>query len=564
MSLSRIHDIKKITSANDMSSKIDYRQISTTTPSTGAQFSDGKVAFKWSMGSNESWIPSRSFCSIRCTLKKSDAEIDTGKGGQETDPFVNKQLLMDDGVGIQMNLGCALFQDAAMLINDVPVSTINSNMAQIAALKARLSCSGAYLNSTGESLNFWHPKIESRQGVVCRDGLDYHSTFEELKTAKELGFPADITTEIKDATSDRITFTSPGGSDIPDLSKIFMPGDRISMSEAAVNATEYVVLGVTADNEVYLGPVASIAIIARPFVRIRQSPGRQAASVSTSFVPPLSVFSQPAALPLGDYELRMTPFNASTYKQRAVETLLEKSGGNSLADGFDFQIDEIKFYVAVMTGATVQNETYLIDLTSIQCDAQDIASANFSQRQISVSPSTVALTVAYQDRRAEGSDSRISPCKFKTYAKDGVGFQEKEVSADQGLNLNRFYVSYANQQRPAEQASPEYKAHSVTGAGAQMGVDYMGKMYTNTLLNSTMFNPAGSETITEWRERGPFYHYKWPTNADQRSTEVSVHQGFTAGTETSQMNVLVFSHIKQYAEVNIENGRVSSVSLVDV
>jgi hypothetical protein len=48
-----------------------------------------------------------------------------------------------------------------------------------------------------------------------------------------------------------------------------------------------------------------------------------------------------------------------------------------------------------------------------------------------------------------------------------------------------------------------------------------------------------------------------------RSTRVNVHQGFETGTAVANMRVLLFSHNKQVARIQVSDGRVVSVDLED-
>ena len=209
---------------------------------------------------------------------------------------------------------------------------------------------------------------------------------------------------------------------------------------------------------------------------------------------------------------------------------------------YKFEIENMYFYCNTVHGERVDDKTYLLDLEQTVCNSEQFnpGQTAFHQKNMDVSPSTYALTVAYQDTRC-GSDTQYSASQFK-------------VGTGEELKLTRFFLNYAGQNLPQPDADPSFVP----------GNDYTTQRYVDTQINSgAMFDTGGAETITEYHDRGSYYYFTFPRDGTDRSTRVSIHNQFANNTDTSNMRVLLFSHSKQVARVQIQDGNVTDCQLED-
>ncbi len=167
------------------------------------------------------------------------------------------------------------------------------------------------------------------------------------------------------------------------------------------------------------------------------------------------MFKIASALPSGKYELVLNPQTNSVFQKAAIESLgADKAPGTDFA----FEIVDLYMYVNTVEGKRADDLTYLLDLDQTRRQTEDISSAAFGQRNFDVSPSTYALTAAFQDLRVN-QNTLFSQTRFRAY--DAAG------NAEVGLNLNRFFISYDGQQAP------------IAGCGTSLH-------YTHGLHNSTL------------------------------------------------------------------------------
>jgi hypothetical protein len=282
-------------------------------------------------------------------------------------------------------------------------------------------------------------------------------------------------------------------------------------------------------------------------------PSRRIGEFETVYQPPLSLFKIGHALPSGRYELVLNPQTATSYQKRAIESILgqasltpELPGGVGNPANVKLTVVDFYLYCATVEGPRADDMTYLLDLEQTRCQAEKIDTTNFQQKNFDVSPSTFALTSAYQDLRA-GENTAISASKFKSYDAAAA------PSVSQELLLNRFFINFAGQNLPAPDAAPDFQA----------GVDYTTQRYSETQIYSgAYFDTGGAETIEEWHDRGAYYYFAWPRDGTDRSTRVNVHQQFNAA-DVVNMRLLLFDHSKQVGRIRIQDGRVVDVQLED-
>jgi hypothetical protein len=259
------------------------------------------------------------------------------------------------------------------------------------------------------------------------------------------------------------------------------------------------------------------------------------------WTPPLSVFKLQSALPGGNFEIVLVPQPGMTFQQYGVETLVNKTPNTD----YKLSIEDMYFYCNVVDGKRADDITYLLDLDATACQSDNIKTTSLQQRNFDVSPSTYALTVAYQDLRV-GQDTRFSSSKFRSYDVSGENNTE--------LALNRFYLSFAGSQHPSPDSDTNF----------DVTADKTTQRYAETQLYSgAFFDNGGCETIEEYHARGSYYYFAIPRDGSDKSTQVVVNQQFKTATSVENMRALLFSHYKQVARISVSDSRVVSVSLED-
>lgn len=554
MSIFDLHtDQKSLMSSNNSITKMEYGQVTATRDVTDKNFSNGTINFKFSNSGVRRWIPSKSYLRARIQLTKGND--------------VNGSAPLDVAFGAAPNMGlCSnMFQSAEFRINDKVVSRVGDFISQVDALDTRLTKSRSWLQSVGESSNWWSESQSLRLAEVASDGKVVKNTTpvlpaETVTNRAAIGFDA-LNTIAYNASTGVVTFAAGGGAVPPNTNVAFAVGDYFILKGGAVGLNvKLEVLAVNANLTMTvradIGSDINAAAInfdrARPNVSVAPD-SRQVGSFETIWQPPLSIFKVDQALPCGDYELVLNPQTYQSFQKRAIESVLGAASIDSaptvggLASQIKVKIVDMYLYCAFVDGPRVDDITYLLDLQQTRCQADVINNSSFGQKNFDVSPSTRALTLAYQDSRI-GENTALSPAKFKSYENVAT------PSTSQELKLNRMYLNYAGQNLPAPDADPQFVA----------GLDYTTQRYTATQLYSgAYYDTGGCETLQEFHERGPYYHFNIPRDATDNSTRVTCHQGFQAGTDVTNMRVLLFDHSSQVCRVTIRDGRVTSVELED-
>lgn len=533
-----IFDLKtstmELSSANQGTAKMNYDQHPPTRDVTNNAFSNGAIHIRWQVSGQKWWVPSRSYLRVRCSLTKANGTF----------------LELNDNVAPNMGLCASLFQSAEFRINDKVVSRVSDFLPQVDAIETRLNKSRSWLNGIGNAVNFWEDDFKVRQGDVTKDGASTTLT-QNITERLALGFDAATNTIEVAANTGVLTFAANGGGALPVLANIFNVGDEIEIDAGgAIGGVRYRISALLAGgltlqlNNLQTIPIAAAGL---PFRRIRrvliENDARNLQEFELTWTPPLSIFKIGHAMPAGKYELVLNPQTSSVYQKAAIESIL----ADKTAADFAFSVKDLYMYVNSVDGPRCDNLTYLLDLEQTRCQSDKIDNTSFGQKNWDVSPSTYALTVAYQDLRA-GTNTMCSASKFKSYNAALTGSEETK--------LNRFYINYAGQNLPAPDADPQF--------GLINGItkDYTTQRYVESQMYSgAYYDSGGCESIKEYHNRGSYYYFSIPRDGTDRSTRVSVHQGFVTTADTTNMRVLLFDHSKQVARITVQDGNVVAVQL---
>jgi hypothetical protein len=528
--------VEELSSANQGTSRMGYDQLPPTRDITGTNFPNGAIHFRFQTSGQKWWVPSRSYLRVRASLTKANG-----------DP-----LVVADGIAPNMGLCSSLFQSAEFQINNKTISRISDFMPQIDALETRLSKSSSWLKSVGKSVNFWQDDFKERQADVCADAVLQSSAISTVSDRVGLGFDAATNTVAIAADTGVLTFAQAGGAALP-AANPFAVGDEIEIEAGGGAGTvRYRVSAVLSAATLQLNHLQTIGINAGPypFRRIRsglaEDDARKVSEFELIWQPPLSLFKIGHALCSGKYELILNPQTASVYQKYAIQSIGAKVPGVD----YKFEIKNMYFYCNTVDGPRADDITYLLDLSQTICHTEQFSAnqSSFQQKNFDVSPSTYALTVAYQDARS-GNDSQNSPSIFKVS-------NAARTAASEELKLSRFFINYGGVNLPAPDADPDFTSV----------IDYTTQRYAESQIYSgAMYDTGGAESIEEWHKRGAYYYFAFPRDGTDRSTRVNVHNEFSGGggADTANMRLLLFAHSKQVARVRVQDGRVIDVQLED-
>lgn len=537
-------DARQLSLGNEGLSKMQYDQLAPTRDATSTNFPNGEINFKWDVGGGKWWIPGRSYIRMR-------AQVSRGN---------NTAFLKSDNVSPALNMMSNLFQSAEFKMNGKTISRVSDFMGQVSTLKYRLDKSASWLDSVGNSTNFWDT-FEVRQSDICADGVHAGKSNEEVITpALNLGISADTTIAYTFATN-LLTFILGGASTATDVREVFPIGSYIQLTDAygtipalgRVQVTGHVTpLTITITNA---DDAADVPAAANVMSRVDiGNASRRNSNIEIIWTPPLSIFDIEGGVPGScSCELTLTPQSSNTYQLLA----LESTGGAKEAGGTiatcKFSITNLYLYTNIINGPRVENSTYLLDLEQIACQASVVNNTSFAQHSFHVSPSTYALSVAVQDGRV-GSDTRASASRFKSY--------NVALTSAEELKLNRLYVSFSGQNFPSPDAEPSYiEGTGLTGA---LSTDHTINRYIDSnIYSGAFFGVGGCENIEQWQDRGAYHYFATPRDADDASTRVVVNAGFADGTDVANARVLLFAHSRQVARIEMIDGRVQSVALED-
>ena len=561
--MASIFDLKtntnELSSANEGTSRMEFDQHPATREISGKNFPGGVIRYKFQTTGEKWWVPSKSYIRMRCSLTRGDD--------------AKTPLTVSDDVAPAMNMAPCMFQNMQFKINDKPISKIDDFVPQIESLEKRVTKSKAWLDSIGNSTNWWDSSFAVRQAQVTSDGKVNAANVpvtESVTTRVNLGYDASDQkaarhSVVYDETANTLTFAlNASVTALPDNNVVWAVGDYVQLGavigDASFTGIRLRVAAIVSATVLTVESTCGTGLGAADdgqfdFQRVRANnqAARNISQFEITWTPSLSIFKVDHALPSGKYELMLTPQSQGTYQRMCVESLLADKvprleTETEDANKYSISVDEMYFYAATIEGPRADDLTYYLDLEETRCQSDEIKTNAFQQKNFDVSASTYALTAAYQDLRIL-NDTRVSPSVFKS-------FNAALTSGDVELSLQRFFLNYAGQNLPAPDADPEFKA----------SVDRTTERYTQSqIYTGVYFADGGAETIETYHDRGSYYYFSIPRDGTDRSTRANVHQQFSASNaDLGNTRLLLFDHSKQVARIRVASGRVVQVDLENV
>jgi hypothetical protein len=245
------------------------------------------------------------------------------------------------------------------------------------------------------------------------------------------------------------------------------------------------------------------------------------------------------------------------------------------------RIESIEYFAAMASGPRADDAKYVLDLREYRMMPQTIplsqttASTTYA---FNLAPNTSSVSVAFQSLKA-GNGS----CSLSKFIVPTEFFQRGAETA-----LQRFYVNFANQNRPREE-NESYITYQGPNTKIAQGNDRAGtttqfftQRYLETMTNTgQLFKPGGCETLEEWIERGAYYNWMWPRDGNDLSTRFHVFCAFEPAVDTkvaggletelvkrgwpsqisgqnNDVQILIFDMIPRAFSLTLRNGSVVS------
>lgn len=568
-----------------------YQQYFPTSSATYNSFSQGTIVIPFSLSQPNWWMPSKSY--VRMLVNTSfplavQANPDVATMG------VGSPFLQSQGVAPAMFQAASLFSRIEVLVNGVTVDLISDWTPQITAFLERTLRPKALTDSTMYSRDFTDADFRERQSRVTVPSLNALGLDDQTTTTASIydyGVPRVTAAQgcvatvpaAQAGTNIVITLNATTSADsFASVIARWRPGDIVTIlndacGTVAVQAqyvsavgTSNTVLTITVTNISGFGGAnltfgSNAGKPAQVFVS-RVQPRQIANTYELCWKPPTALFQLEHAIPGGAYvELRLTPWPASVFQARAVETIAP-----NLVAGqqFQVQIQDLSLQLYTMAGPRVENLNWLADLSLVVgCQAQSItvgANSLLSQNW-DVPSSTYYIGIAIQNR--DLNNSAVSSTKFVAGSL---------VAGNQGLQntITRLFIQFRGNSQPAQKQEAQYVPYGRSidtdknpppgDAAAPVGNDQFVMRWLETQLNCGLaFSGGGSEREIDWLDRGAMFTFSTPSDVSAQSTRLQTNIQFSQ--DLSQIaNVLCFTISRKVASIAMEAGRYTSVVVQDL
>jgi hypothetical protein len=419
-----------------------------------------------------------------------------GKGIGGVQPTIAQQLAFAD------NACSALYDNIYVKAGGSDISIITNYVAQSGALKTRLQKTGAWLSTVGKSAYLLESDFNKRVNAVARDT----STYPDGQPQRLfVGNAANQTTgTVAIDVAGVITGVNTALLQLARGDTLVVEGVSYTVNTSPTNNT---------GTNSLVSPIPAVAVPATTNAYIIKNTGRkdggQRNKVYVVWQPPVGIFDHAGVLGSGEYRISMNP--NTNYKFAAVQTLQgddQKSAPQTVtADGgWDLVINSVKLYVATVK-ADIPAGISTLYLTESQVQNKPMTGLDQTFDFV-VPPSTRALTIFVQSNTAN-SNPRFPPTMFK-------------LPANQDLLLESLQVSYANLTKPSTRWTSSF-TDVLAGVPGSPSINELQQRYNDSLMECGLISSVGGcETFQDYLSRGPYYHFNFSRDSDDKSTQVQV------------------------------------------
>ena len=301
------------------------------------------------------------------------------------------------------------------------------------------------------------------------------------------------------------------------------------------------------------GPSVPIGASTNWFV-VRADTIRAPQSFNTVYAiwqPPIGIFDFDEELGSGNFRLQLNP--SSNFALSAVETKNPQTP--SVPTHYRFVINDVKFY-AYVEKKMMPDSSRTIDLREMSIQSKTLN----NNLQFSVPPSTYAISVFIQDQLA-GSSPISPPSMFK-------------IQDNGDLYLKNIQISYASMTKPSTNWESNYESSqtNVNGALTRSAILTLQQRYRDTYEESGLDTQlAGMESVSDWLRRGPFYHFNFMRDVNNKSTEVQLNTTYsgpgTSKAPTPRMQnarCFIVAHYRNVVQITTASGLIVSVAKREV
>lgn len=251
------------------------------------------------------------------------------------------------------------------------------------------------------------------------------------------------------------------------------------------------------------------------------------------YQPPIGISDHSKPLGAGEYRYSFNP--NTNYKTSCVESGAQRAAP---AD-FDFIVDSMELYIHTVKMDISPTGTDVLNLMEHSVQSKKLSGGGEENLDFTIPTSTKAITVFVQSNTSN-INTAVPPSNFKCLNQEEVALQSLQLT-------------YANTTKPPTRWTSDFDL------SAGVGVNKLQQRYLDSQIESGQaFSSGGSETFASWLESGPYYHYSFLRDKDDRSTQLQLQINFSA--MEANANCFVVAHYTREVQMQVQNGFITSIN----
>jgi hypothetical protein len=244
------------------------------------------------------------------------------------------------------------------------------------------------------------------------------------------------------------------------------------------------------------------------------------------YQPPLGIMEHDKPMGAGQYRFQFNP--AANFETACVESTNAKVPAD-----YKFSVESMELYVCEEQMNVTPTGVDKLHLMEHQVQKKPLSAS--TSVDFTVNASTKAISIFVQ-HGAAGSTTLCPPSNFTTLNSSHT-------------KLKGIQLTFANTTKPPTNWTNDTGTH----------INKLQQRYLDTQLETGFaFSTGGCETMSDWINNGPVYHYTFERDSNDRATQVQLQMLFD-GEINEGDNVFVVAHYTRSVDIHLDRGFITQV-----
>jgi hypothetical protein len=139
-----------------------------------------------------------------------------------------------------------------------------------------------------------------------------------------------------------------------------------------------------------------------------------------------------------------------------------------------------------------------------------------------------------------------------------------KLPADSDFKMESLQITYANTVKPSTRWTSNY-SEVKDGAVGNPSINELQQRYNDSLQESgLLMSSGGAESFKDYLTRGPYYHFSYTRDSEDKSTQVQISAKVGFDPSTVPANLFLVSWYSRGIEISTSNGQIQEIRSLSI